>query len=150
MRSGLRAVKLADHVETLARRYGVTVVTSDHARGRAYSKTKTITIPPVKGQVTYFLALHEIAHVVARGRTVGSRLEQEAFAWQWALDNSIVEPTAATARSMHDRLDSYLRAYVAHNYRNGGGRVIPPAGDPFWKVYELLAELGGRRGTRIV
>ena len=55
-----------------------------------------ISIPPIRGQVSYFIALHEIGHLVGKGRSA-PRLESEANAWLFALEHSVVEPTTATS-----------------------------------------------------
>ena len=80
------------------------------ARGRAIrwrGGRIAISIPPIRGQVSYFIALHEIGHLVGRGRSA-PRLEAEANAWVWALQHSAVEPTAATRRSIVRRPEGYL------------------------------------------
>jgi hypothetical protein len=111
-------------------------------RGRAIRSggrneaTLQIKIPPIRGQVTYFIALHEIGHLVGPGRS-GPRLEKEAAAWRWALANAIVEPTQASRRSMGRRLRSYVRWAELRQHRRRPP-VIPPQQSPFWG---LLAHL---------
>jgi hypothetical protein len=95
--------KLAAHVHQLAEQHGVEVVYQ--GRGIGYRRERRITIPDVRGRVTYLTALHELAHVV--GPNPDRRLEQEIAAWKWALDNSVIEPTPATYRSILRCLENY-------------------------------------------
>ena len=105
-------------------------------RGRGPARTLHIRIPPIKGQVTYFVALHEIGHLVGPGRS-GRRLEKEAAAWRWAIEHSIVSPTDATRRRIGRRLRSYVR-WAEHHQRRRQPPVIPAPSSPFWA---LLGEL---------
>ena len=122
----------------IRRRHGsgrAVLVRVRHRDGRVERRLE-IRIPPVRGQVSYFVALHEIGHLVGDGRS-GRRLEKEAAAWRFALDEALVEPTHATRR----RLGRRLRSYVVWAERCSRRRMpphMPPAADPFW---ELLAWL---------
>jgi hypothetical protein len=101
-------------------------------------------LPEVRSQVTYFLALHEIAHCLLHRTRRVPRLTEEAEAWEWALGHAVVDPSPATARSMYRKLGSYLSNYVAKNDRAGRAvRVIPPAGDPIWDTFDALVVLAG-------
>ena len=93
-------------------------------------------IAPVKGQVTYFVALHEIGHLVGKGRS-GTRLEREAAAWRWAIEHAIVVPTDAARRSMGRRLRSYVRWAELRQHRRHPP-VIPPASSSFWALLAAL------------
>jgi hypothetical protein len=133
-----RGLELMDaHVEDLCRAHGIELVGAS-SRGRAIrwrGGKLEISIPPVRGQVSYFIALHEIGHLVGRGRSA-PRLESEANAWIWALDHSVVEPTPATLRSISRRLSGYLDWARNRQYRRVPPR-IPPRGHPFWGLLEL-------------
>jgi hypothetical protein len=125
------------HVEELCAAHGIGLAGSS-ARGRAMrwrGGRLEIAIPPIKGQVTYFVALHEIGHLVGPGRSA-PRLEAEANAWVWALRNSAFEPTDATLRSISRRLHGYLRWAQNRQHRRVPPR-IPPRGHPFWSLLEL-------------
>lgn len=106
-----------------------------HADGRIERRLE-IRIPPVRGQVSYFVALHEIGHLVGDGRS-GRRLEKEAAAWSFALREALVVPTDATRRRLGRRLRSYV-TWAERRKRRRTPPHIPPAADPFW---ELLAWL---------
>ena len=133
-----RSVELMEaHIEDLCREHGIELVGSS-SRGRAIrwrGGRLEISIPPVRGQVSYFIALHEMGHLVGRGRSA-PRLESEANAWIWALDHSVVEPTPATLRSISRRLLGYLDWARNRQYRRVPPR-IPPREHPFWALLEL-------------
>jgi hypothetical protein len=125
------------HIEDLCREYDIELVGSS-SRGRAIrwrGGKLEISIPPIKGQVSYFIALHEIGHLVGRGRSA-PRLESEANAWLWALEHSAVEPTPATKRSISRRLRGYLDWARNRQYRRVPPR-IPDRHHPFWALLEL-------------
>jgi predicted ArsR family transcriptional regulator len=105
-------------------------------RGRGRTRTLHIRIAPVKGQVTYFVALHEIGHLVGKGRSA-TRLEKEAAAWRWAIEHSLVTPTDAARRGMGRRLRSYVQWAELRQHRRRPP-VIPPPSSSFW---DLLAAL---------
>jgi hypothetical protein len=128
------------HVEDLCRQHGIELVGSS-ARGRAIrwrGGRLEISIPPIRGQVSYFIALHEIGHLVGPGRSK-PRLESEANAWLWALENSAVEPTQATLRSISRRLRGYLEWARNRQHRRVPPR-IPDRGHPFWGLLALAPE----------
>jgi hypothetical protein len=128
------------HVEDLCRQYGIQLAGSS-ARGRAIrwrGGKLEISIPPIKGQVSYFIALHEIGHLVGKGRSA-PRLEAEANAWIFALDNSVVEPTPATLRSISRRLSGYLEWARNRQYRRVPPR-IPSREHEFWRLLALAPE----------
>ena len=96
------------------------------------TRTIAIRMPPVRGQVTYFVALHEIGHLVGPGRS-GTRLEKEAAAWRYALQIALVEPTDACRNRIGRRLRSYVTWAEARQHRRRPP-VLPPSGSPFWAL----------------
>ena len=107
-------------------------------RGRGGARRSLIRVPAVRGQVSYFIALHEIGHLVGPGRS-GTRLEKEAAAWRWALSNSLVQPTDATRRRIGARLRSYV-TWAELRQRRRRPPVLPHGASDFWA---LLAYLEG-------
>ena len=95
-----------------------------------------IRVPPIRGQVSYFVALHEIAHLVGAGRS-GRRLEKEAAAWQWALASSIVRPTDATRNRLGAKLRSYV-VWAERRQRRKRPPVLPHATSDFWVLLRYL------------
>ena len=132
--------RMEAHVEHLCDQYGIELVGSS-ARGRAIrwrGGRLEISIPPIKGQVSYFIALHEIGHLVGRGRSA-PRLESEANAWVWALQHAAVEPTPATRRSIVRRLEGYLAWARNRQYRRVPPR-IPERDHVFWALLAMEDE----------
>ncbi len=125
------------HIEDLCSEYGIDLAGSS-ARGRAIrwrGGRLEISIPPIRGQVSYFIALHEIGHLVGKGRSA-PRLESEANAWLFALQHSVVEPTPATKRSISRRLQGYLAWARNRQHRRVPPR-IPARDHPFWALLQL-------------
>jgi len=44
--------------------------------------------------MAYFVALHEIGHIIVG--LEGSRLEREAACWDWAIEHALVRPHYST------------------------------------------------------
>jgi hypothetical protein len=133
-----RGVALMEsHIEELCERHEIEL-SGCSSRGRAIrwrGGRLEISIPPIRGQVSYFIALHEIGHLVGPGRSA-PRLEAEANAWLWALENAAVEPTEATRRSIVRRLEGYLAWARNRQYRKVPPR-IPERDHAFWALLDL-------------
>ena len=132
------------HIDDLCQSHGIRRVAG---RGRAgvvrvrlrdgrRERLLEIRVPPVRGQVSYFVALHEIGHLVGAGRS-GRRLESEEAAWRFALSTALVPPTDATRRRLGKRLRSYV-TWAERKARRRQPPFIPPAGDPFWQLLAWL------------
>lgn len=134
------AVRLESHVVALCDEYGIEIEgRSDRGRALRYRGGHlAVRLPDVRGQVTYLICLHEIGHLVGRGRSA-PRLEAEANAWIWALENTIVDPTPASLRSIARRLDGYLEWALARQHRRTPPR-IPPRDHAFWSLRSLGTE----------
>lgn len=133
--------ELDAHVDRLCAEHGIKRESGGRRgtafrRGPAGRRTPHIRIPPIKSQVTYAVALHEIGHLVGPGRS-GTRLEKEAAAWRWALANSIIELSDATRRSAGRRLRSYVTWAELRQHRRTPP-VIPPRGSSFWSLLAYL------------
>jgi len=128
------------HIQRVCDAHGVERIGGRRAiayrRGPAGRRRLGIRIPPIKSQITYAVALHELGHLIGPGRS-GTRLEKEAAAWRWALANSIVELSDHARRSAGRRLRSYV-LWAEHRQHRRRPPRIPPAASPFWA---LLAEL---------
>ena len=133
---------LAKHIDELCEKHQITILNRSSHGGRASKRDRTISIKPVKTQRTYITALHEIGHIVGRGRS-GTRLQQEAAAWQYVLDTSIVALAPGTYRAMLRFLTTYLKASEKAALRNTGRYILPKDNDPFWVTYNLLKEKAG-------
>ncbi len=105
-RSWMQPRTLDLHIDDLCARHGIrrvagrgraVVIRVRHRDGRTERRLE-IRVPPVRGQVSYFVALHEIGHLVGQGRS-GRRLESEEAAWRFALAEALVAPTDTHAAS---------------------------------------------------
>jgi len=128
--------EMADHVKKLLAEYKLTL--KDGREGRAWHRTKTVRLSPVKSVVTYLVALHEIGHVVYPKAHNGTRLDKEYHAWQWALGRSIVRTlTPQAARTIHKSLYSYVRWARSRQHRKVPPK-IPGEKHHLWKLLKLL------------
>lgn len=140
----MHALTLDRHVDDLCAAHGIrrvggrgraVVVRVSHRGGRSERRLE-IRVPPVRGQVSYFVALHEIGHLVGTGRS-GRRLEREAAAWRFALSEALVAPTDATRRRIGARLRSYV-TWAELRARRRQPPFVPPGHDPFWRLLAWL------------
>jgi hypothetical protein len=129
-----RAGLYADPVAELCREHDVIIRERRSAGGRATPSLRMISIGAVSGVVSYYVALHEIGHVIGRGRSA-PKLECEANAWQWAIDHAAVTPSPA----VRNKIVRCLGSYHARHVRMSRSRYVrfPPAGHVFWKLAEL-------------
>lgn len=125
----VRARTLDRHVAALCKEHGITRIVAP-GRGRARVPSKTIKHPPITmaDPMTYFVALHEIGHILVG--LSGTRLEREAACWRYALEISLIEPHY----SIKQRICACLVRYV-YRARMRGWKV-PRAGDPYWDLVE--------------
>lgn len=94
-------------------------------RGHARVKARSIQIPPIKEDMNYFVALHEVGHVVDGMPKGVGRLQREADAWTFALAHAIIDPDYRVKQRICALLVRYwFRAQKA-------GWTIPKDG-PFW------------------
>lgn len=84
--------------------------------------------------ITYFTALHEIGHIVhPKGSGSGLRLEKEYHAWDWAIENALVDPNNAVRKLIHRCLTSYLK-----KVERSRKMKKPTADHPLW---DMLKEM---------
>jgi hypothetical protein len=80
---------------------------SSSRRGRANHRKRLIKIRPVRTDITYAVALHEIGHILDPRGHRGTRLDKEVAAWEWAKANA-KEWTDRMEEKMRKSLQSYL------------------------------------------
>jgi len=127
--------ELTNHIDLLCTWHGIDIVERKSRGGWARKRTRTISIKPVKTERTYIIALHEIGHIVGRNRS-GRRLEQEAAAWDFVLEQSIVSLSRGSYAFMLRCLQSYL--HRATSVRTT--MVIPDKRHRFWDTYEAIVQ----------
>jgi hypothetical protein len=140
MRARPTVAELEAHIQLMCAAHGIERRLGGrgiaYRRGPAGRRQPGIRIPPIRSQITYAVALHELGHLIGPGRS-GHRLEKEAAAWRWALANSIVPLSDHARRSAGRRLRSYV-IWAQHRQHRVRPPRIPEAESPFWS---LLAEL---------
>jgi hypothetical protein len=142
------ARRLTDHIQRLCETNDIAIIVKPHAHARAEKvrvkdgngetrrrRGRRIVIQPVKGYVTYFIALHELGHHL--GEQPPRRLEQEVGAWRWALSNASVSPTRGVWKHIARCLESYERR--ALRWKN---MQLPPEDHDYWRLLET-ARVGG-------
>ncbi len=107
--------------------YGVNEEYADEAGGKAFGMAHVaselgitygviITAhPPDHSREAYLVAMHELGHLYQQRTKDGWKTEpdsltdadHEAYAWRWALDRSIITPTAEELADIIERLESY-------------------------------------------
>ena len=136
----MSAAALDRHVDELCELHGILRLSGTRGRAEVHRgngrRTIAIRIPPVRGKVTYFVALHEIGHLIGPGRS-GTRLEKEAAAWRFALREARVEPTDACRRRIGKRLRSYV-TWAELRQRRRRPPVIPGREWQFWRLLAYL------------
>lgn len=133
-----RAGLMADHVAQLAEAHGINVELYTGG-GRAFPRERSISIRPVRGVSTYYVALHEIGHIVGRGRSA-PKLEQEANAWQWAIEHAALKPTPGVRKMIRRCLRSYL---ARHERMSARRRTRWPSSDhACWALADVTPEWG--------
>jgi hypothetical protein len=136
----MNAVDMAAHIEALAAEHdvGITIVTAEGFIAFARPRPRRIWIPPVVDLVAYYTALHELGHVVGKGRSK-PKLEAEANAWVYAIRTARWPLTDEVRNSIRDALRSYGGGVpILKSGRPGQKwRPEPPVGHAFWSLREI-------------
>lgn len=114
---------LKSHVLQLLSKNQISMEWSHSAR--AYRKTRHVKLPPIKSEITYAVALHEIGHIV--GDQPRTRIDREVAAWQWAKTYSLVWTPKMQAAAVR-RLESYLVWSRRHQTMK-----VPGPGHPIYR-----------------
>lgn len=92
------------HVQSLCEEHGIQVTkTEGWWSGKAIRirGSRRIWIQPPNTPARYFVALHEIGHIVdPSGHGLGRRLKCEVPAWRWALAAAQIPLTPGVARTI--------------------------------------------------
>lgn len=144
-----KSARRANHVAHLCDEYRIHHEVVQGARGRALPARRVIRTPAVRGIRQYYLALHEIAHVVladcaaeaGEAYDLYPAVRREEQAWRWALEHATEAPTDGIRRWIFRGLWGYVVAGGSAHYMGAFdplGRMVPAPDDPFW---ELLGDL---------
>lgn len=119
--------ELNRHVHQLCKELGIRRIIAP-GRGHARVSKREIQHPPIttRDLMTYFVALHEVGHVVVG--LSGTRLEREAACWRYALDVALIEPHFSIRQRICACLVRYLYRAKTH------GWPIPSADHDYWRL----------------
>jgi hypothetical protein len=117
-RASVAAMTPGRHVAILCREHGIRRTVAE-GRGRASVGERHIQHPPIRTEMAYFVALHEIGHIFVG--LEGTRLEREAAAWDWALRAALVKPHYSTRQ----RICACLIRYLARAQERGWKTPAP-------------------------
>jgi hypothetical protein len=129
------------HIEDLVQEYDI-----EWKVGCAYAESvagydsvtyrRYIYTPIVCNQVSYMLALHEIAHCIHPQQNRELILDWEARCWLWALEISVCPPKASTYSTIAAYLDGHSRD--AQTVTAPFKRKLPPLGSMYWQLRSRL------------
>lgn len=116
---------LQAHITRLLVNNQISVEWKPGTSGRSWRKTRSVRLSPVKSEITYAIALHEIGHIL--GDYPKTRIDKEVAAWQWAKTYALTwTPTMQAAAVKR------LGNYIAWSRRHQTMRV-PGPGHPIYK-----------------
>jgi hypothetical protein len=138
---------LAAHIDRLAAEHDVAVTWRDSG-GKAHTDQHRIAIRPVRSEVTYAVALHELGHILAEGGQglFWMDLDAESCAWEWALRNAdTVGPRfrVTVKRGLQSHYDWVLRkrdctprtlSFQAYLAARNSSPSLPPSDSRFWAL----------------
>ena len=87
--------QMAQHITDLTTAHDIQVTHLRSSRNawairEADGGADEIIIPPVRSEITYVMALHEIGHILGRYQNSPRVAVRERWAWQWAHDNVLI------------------------------------------------------------
>lgn len=130
-----------DHVQRLCAEHEIDLVVSSSSN-RAYAnvKERTVRCRPITKTRSYYLALHEIAHLVQGHDFDAAAAPQEAAAWQWAYANAIEPPTKGIGADVLSKIWHYILTDIARSHDLDVPWIEPvaPASDPMWNFIASL------------
>lgn len=81
---------MVKHLEELCVQHKVDCIIMEGCKPFAYPTIRRIHIHPIKSDISYAVALHELGHVVCEHRPEQNRVWKELLAWRWAKANAAV------------------------------------------------------------
>jgi hypothetical protein len=138
-----RVAQYRAHIADLCSGHAIELDEGRTSGGRAItfrrSHRRVIKVPPIRGPVSYWVALHELGHLMARRRTSGCRIDKELVAWQWAAAEARFDPSLSVRRAIVRSLSSYIQWALARQYRRHGRPRLPEIHHPIWGFMAELA-----------
>lgn len=121
--------KMLDHIRDLAIEHRISIEFKTGS-GSAWVFFRHVRCPEPRGYYSYYVALHEIGHIVCDHRGKEEKIEHEIEAWAWAFSHAVVPPTAKTLEKIQR---SFLSYYIFYR-RNK--KDIPQS---FWDSLEIFS-----------
>jgi len=135
LRTRLKNANMKIHVMQFCMDYDIEFSVNNNCYEEALAdfEDRRIEVPEILGDVTYFISLHELGHLLhPLGCPLKSSvLEAESYAWEWALKNSIISPNKKVKTMISRCLQRYCD-YVGSDRRY----KIPNKKDLFWKILD--------------
>jgi hypothetical protein len=132
------------HVMDLLDRHEITSVylSKGESGGSADLKGRVVLIPQTTMVRSYYIALHEIGHIVLGFDRDRPKAPQEAAAWRWAINCAIEEPTPGVSRMIFLKLWNYLLGdlLLRPGEKRSNADRFPGPGDEFWLFLASLDE----------
>lgn len=101
-----RKIIMEDHIEYLCKLHKLDkMFVSNIDAAEAWIEHRIVWIPVLNGPIAYYVALHEIGHIVTHGDI--PRLEREARAWTWALETGKIGATKPVYRHIKKCIKRY-------------------------------------------
>lgn len=142
---------MAAHIEELGRAHDLKIsYTHRGGKGRAWRSRRIVHVGPIKSEITYLVALHEIAHVAGHDQSSRHRrIVHEIAAWEWAIATCRSGGFPLTRR-MREKISRSLASYVSSYYwrRNTWLPTRDRNPEMFARMVRLL-ELGRGKGKTL-
>jgi Zn-dependent peptidase ImmA (M78 family) len=134
LKNKLRVANMKNHVMQLCLDNDIDLEISNYVSGIRFNgiadfEYRSITIPEVIGERTYFTAMHELGHFLEPDGdpTKTNTLRAEVAAWDWSIENSIINPTKKVKLMISRSLQAYhVMASADKRYK------IPDKSDRYW------------------
>jgi hypothetical protein len=82
--------EMQQHIQHMINKHGLVTSQCDRpSQAWASRELEEICIPPIKSEISYAAALHEIGHIQGRYQTSRHSLVRELAAWRWARQHAL-------------------------------------------------------------
>lgn len=111
-------------------------------KGKAWRRDRKIRTGEIKSEISYIVALHELAHVVGPEQTSAHRrIVQEIAAWEWAIKTC--RSRFRLTRRMRSKISRSLSSYVQAYFWRRNAWLPTRDNDPeLWARMVKILELG--------
>jgi hypothetical protein len=128
---------MGGHVAELCAAHGITAKELECSSRGAHAGRRRIFIERPDTPARYFVALHEIAHVVVPAARGGRQVERELIPWRWALEHARCTLTSGVRRAIAEGLGSHVeRAFLRRGF--GLRRAVPGPDHAVWGFLDRM------------